>query len=117
MESLTDELAELREAWNRAPATAASLIGFWQVSQAKLARAMGTDRQTLSSRLTGKTKFQTWELDGLARLLGVPLEVLKFDRNDALQVVLNHPEWQPADEILRSVKCLHTYQKLLDVAA
>lgn len=93
---------EARRSYANCHAAAAELIRFFGIPQVLLAEAMDMSEQRLSDRLLGKTEIKGWEADVLAKLLGVPGEVLRMERREALRWALDHPEARPL------VKCLHT---------
>lgn len=92
---VSEMVEEARRRYDNTRRAVSGLIAYLGMPQAALARAMGMSRQTLSSRLSGTSEIKGWERDGLAALLGVPVEVLGLDPDDALRWVLDHPDRRP----------------------
>lgn len=82
-----------RDEWGKRRKTIAAIARYLDVGQRELAREMGLHHQVLHERLSGRTEIKPWELDGFAAVLGVPLEVLFMEPDEALRSVLDHAEW------------------------
>jgi hypothetical protein len=57
---------------------------------AELSRETGIKRPTVTNRLNGSTDIERPELVGFALVLGVPVEVLEMDEDDALRWIADH---------------------------
>lgn len=84
-------MEEARQHWARRGETVATVARFLNWTTSALADEMGMTRPTITSRLKGHTTMERWELPGFALVLGVPVEVLEMEPNDAVRWVLDHP--------------------------
>lgn len=74
------------------PATLRQFRNYWGTNDAELARLTGIKRTTLANKMKGVGSFSPGEVQALAALFGVPLDVLYMPPQDALRWVLDHPE-------------------------
>ena len=86
------------------PATLRQFRNYWGTNDAELARLTGIKRTTLANKMKGVGSFAPGEVQALAALFGVPLDVLYMTPQDALRWVLDHPE-TTEKAILRNSGC------------
>lgn len=80
--------AEMRQERSQTLRTLTKVLGS---SISELARETGIPRATVSNRLNGSTSIDRDEMLGFSMVLGVPVDVLEMNREDALRWVADNP--------------------------
>ena len=94
------------------PAVLRQFRNYWGTNDAELARLTGIKRTTLANKMKGMGSFSPGELQALAAVFGVPLDVLYQAPSDALRWVLDHPETAER-AIVRNYGCLAAWARQL----
>jgi hypothetical protein len=84
-------IQDARQRWERYRETIVKLTKFLDISTTDLADEMGMTRPTMTGRLKGYSRIEPWELPGFALALGVPVEVLDLEPDEAVRWILDHP--------------------------
>jgi hypothetical protein len=82
---------DARSRWENVPRSLRSLKRFLGVTDRQIAEAVNLSRQTVDTRLRGKTALTPWEVAGLSTFFEVPEEVLFAGPDASVRWVLDHP--------------------------
>jgi DNA-binding XRE family transcriptional regulator len=87
---LAEVVARAKEQYLRRNKTVRLLMRNLDLSQSKVAEVLGVSRQAVHQKVVGTSRFEPWELDGVAAAMGVPREVVDMEPDEALRWALDH---------------------------